>query len=390
MRIAIDLSAVREDMTGPVVYCLGFLTSLAKIDQDNEYLVFLASEIEQLIRKDLPRNFKIHITKLSNRVWLRVLWGQCVLPIYLKKWCADVLFAAFDVSPLMAQCPVVLGVRNPLPIRINNSINLKGRFHRILSYYSCKKAHSVFYPTLYASKVLGEALKVPPTKRNVVPHGTDHKLWETFQDTNVILESYGIAPFRYFLFISNFYPYKNPDILIKAYHLWHQKNHHLKYKLVIVGEAPKIYKRFKQQLINLVDELKLSDLVIFTGYVPRLHLPVLYHNSASFILPTTIETFGQPFVEAMSSGAPVICADTDFSRELCGNTAMYVTPNNIQSLSDAITFVVNNPSKADIMRQTGKERSQMFSWEREARETLDLLLDAGSQSIHSINAFMTW
>ena len=99
MRIAIDLSTVREDMSGPVVYCSGFLTALAKKDPNNEYLVFLAPEIEQLIRKDLPNNFKIHITKLSNTVWLRVLWGQCLLPIYLKKWSADVLFAAFDISP---------------------------------------------------------------------------------------------------------------------------------------------------------------------------------------------------------------------------------------------------------------------------------------------------
>ena len=381
MRIAIDLSTVREDMSGPVVYCSGFLTALAKIDPNNEYLVFLAPEIEQLIRKDLPNNFKIHITKLSNTVWLRVLWGQCLLPIYLKKWSADVLFAAFDISPLAGLCPVVLGVRNPLPIRIKKSINLKGRLHRIISYYSCKKAHSVFYPTLYASTVLGNALKVPLSKRKVVPHGTDHKLWGKLQDTDIILKGYGIKSSRYFLFISNFYPYKNPDILIKAYALWHQKHPHLKYKLVVVGEAPKIYKRFKKQLIDLVNDLKLIDLVIFTGYVPRFHLPILYHNSASFILPTTVETFGQPFVEAMSSGAPVICADTEFSRELCGNAAMYCIPNNIQSLSKAITVIVNNPSIADKMRQTGKKRSQMYSWEREASETLNLLLDAGSQSI---------
>ena len=378
MRIAIDLSAVRKDMVGPVVYCTGFLTSLAKIDSNNEYLVFLTHEIEQLIRNDLPQNFKIHITKLSNHVWLRVLWGQFLLPIYLKKWNADVLFAAFDISPLLALCPVVLGVRNPLPIRIKNSINLKGRLHKIISYYSCKKAHSVFYPTLYASNVLGNALKVPPAKRKVVPHGTDHKLWNKTHDTEIILKGYGIGSFRYFLFISNFYPYKNPDILIKAYALWHKKNPKNISKLVIVGEAPKIYKRFKEQLFDLVNDLKLNGLVVFTGYVPRSHLPVLYHNSSAFILPTTIETFGQPFIEAMSSGAPVICADTEFSRELCGDTAMYCLPNNVQSLYKAITNIVNNPSIADDMRETGKRRSKMYSWEREARETLQLLIKAGS------------
>jgi glycosyltransferase involved in cell wall biosynthesis len=380
MRIAIDLSAVREDMTGPVVYCSGFLTSLAKIDQNNEYLIFLAFEIKQLIHKDLPSNFKIHITKLSNYVSLRVLWGQCLLPIYLKKWRADVLFAAFDISPLAVTCPVVIGVRNPLPVRLKKSINIKGRLHKIISYYSCKKAHSVFYPTLYASNLIGNALQVPFAKRKVVPHGTDHELWGKLNDTDIILKGYGIESSQYFLFISNFYPYKNPDILIKAYALWRQKNPHIKFKLVVVGEAPKIYIRFKKYLIDLVNDLNLIDFVIFTGYVPRFHLPILYHNTAAFILPTTVETFGQPFVEAMSSGAPVICADTEFSRELCGNAAMYCLPKNVQSLSEAITVIVNNPSIADNMRENGKKRSQMYSWEREASETLNLLLDAGSQS----------
>jgi len=378
MRIAIDLSAVREDMTGPVVYCSGFLTSLAKIDSKNEYLVFLSFEIEQLIRNDLPTNFKIHITKFSNHVWLRILWGQFLLPIYLKKWKAEVLFAAFDISPLVTLCPVVVGVRNPLPIRIKKSINLKGRLFRVLSYFSCKKAHIVFYPTLYASNLLGNALKIPISKRKVVPHGTDHQLWNKLEDRDIILKGYNIESFRYFLFISNFYPYKNPDILIKAYALWHKKNPKNLSKLVIVGEAPKIYKRFKEQLFDLVNDLKLNGLVVFTGYVPRSHLPVLYHNSSAFILPTTLETFGQPFIEAMSSGAPVICADTEFSRELCGNTAMYCLPNNVHSLYKAITNIVNNPSIADDMRETGKRRSKMYSWEREARETLQLLIKAGS------------
>lgn len=377
MRIAINLSAVREDMTGPVVYCSGFLSALSMINKDDEFLVFMAPEIEKLMRKDLANNFKIHITKLSNYVWLRIVWEQFLLPVYLKNWGADVLFAAFDLSPIVSPCPVVLGVRNPLPVRLGHSFNLKGRFHRILSYYSCKKAHSVFYPTFYASKLLGDALNVSPKKRKVVHHGTDHMLWTTLRDTSTILDGYGIEPFQYFLFISNFYPYKKPDILIEAYYLWLQNNKHLKYKLVLVGESPNIYNKFKRQLINRVNELTLKDLVIFTGHVPRSHLPVLYHHSVAFILPTTLETFGHPFVEAMSSGAPVICAETEFSHELCGNSAIYVLPDSIQSLFDAMVNIVNKPSLAQKMRRDGIERSQIFSWEREARETLELLKAAG-------------
>ena len=108
---------------------------------------------------------------------------------------------------------------------------------------------------------------------------------------------------------------------------------------------------------------------------------ILYKQASFFVLPTVLETFGLPFVEAMACGTPVICVETEFARELCEDAAIYVLPDNIRSLADAMVTIVDKPEVSKRMRQSGLGRAKMFSWEREARETLELIKTIGKQSI---------
>lgn len=382
MRIAIDLSAVRKDMTGPMIYSSGFLLALSEINNGDEFLVFTTPEVAESVKDEVTANFSFHIITHSNLVWLRVLWQQFALPVYLKKFSADVLFAAFDLSPTLSQCPVVIGIRNPLPVRLKGGLNLKGRLHRFLSYYSCRKASIVFYPTQYASKLLGNFMSVPMEKRRVVHHGTDTSLWmRKEENVESILAGYNIEANRYLLFVSNFYPYKNPDLLIDSFFDWCNERKKSDYKLVLVGRSPEIYREYEQRLHDKVKDLKMNDLVIFTGYAPRSHLSTLYKQAALFVLPTIIETFGLPFVEAMACGAPIICADTEFAHELCGDAAIYIDVGRTASLVDAIDNVITQPLLADEMRKAGSKRAKTFSWNREAHETLNLIRLVGDQAI---------
>lgn len=363
-------------MAGPMNYCEGFLSALCEVDPHDQFLVFLTPDVRRHVQLDSPNNFEWYLVDFKKRIWLRVIWEQFVLPRCLARWRADVLFAAFDLAPFFSPCAIVLGIRNPSPVRKTDGIDLKALAHRWLSLYSCKIAKYVFYPTKYAEKLLGDALRVKEEKRRVIPHGADHNLWGSPDDKSEILKDYGVTKERYLLFVSNFYPYKQPDLVIKAFALWLAKYKRPEFKLLLVGKGPKIFDEFETQLRALVDSLALQERVVFTGYVPRAHLPALYRYSAVFVLPTLIETFGHPFVEAMACGAPIVCADTEFARELCGDAAYYLPNSAPAILADAIETIIAQPAMANEKRRAGITRSKEFSWEREAQETLCLLREA--------------
>ena len=119
---------------------------------------------------------------------------------------------------------------------------------------------------------------------------------------------------------------------------------------------------------------------MFLGEVPRCILPALYRHATAFVLPSMMESFGNPFVEAMCSGAPVIAADTEFARELCGDAATYFPVGDAAALAARLEEVAEQPVLRARMISEGYRRGSTFSWEREAQETLALLDAAVSRS----------
>src|SRR5574341_547318 len=117
MRFAIDLSSVRTTgTTWPRVYTDGFLPALGTLaGEGDQFLILASTDVIEDIRHRVPPSFDLRSVTVTHSVPLRVVWQQTVLPRLLRAWRADVLFAAFDIAPLRAPCPVLLAVRNPTP-----------------------------------------------------------------------------------------------------------------------------------------------------------------------------------------------------------------------------------------------------------------------------------
>lgn len=380
MRIAIDLSAVKT--TGTKVYCHGFLPALAQLALGDDFLVFLPPEVATLLDGRLPAHFQQHIVNDADKVGRRLLWEQSGLPKELLAWRADVVFSPFDIAPVAAPCPVLLAVRNPTPLLLakpfveSRGEFVKGYMHHLLAYLSCRKAQLIFYPTRFAARVLGDKMSVPAQKRAVVNHGTDYDFWSAEQEPTAILRHYGLESQHYVLFVSQCYPHKRPDVLVEGFASWQRKTGRDDYRLVLVGGAPA--PAFAQKLRRQIQTLGLDKLTLLLGHVPGAHIPVLYQQAAAFVLPTIMETFGHPFVEAMAAGAPVICADTEFAHELCGDAALYFPADEAEHLAVVLDQVLSQRERATTLGMAGRERARLFSWEREARETLELMRQVGN------------
>lgn len=380
MIIAIDLTAVGS--TGTMGYSSGFILALEGLDHENKFIIFCSTEAYQLFQYSLDKDrFKVIAILSAKKVFRRIIFGQLILPFLLLKYKVNVLFSAFDIAPLMSPCPVLLGARNPLPILLKNGyfsknnylIKVRANIHNALTLFSSRVASKIIYPTRYAAVAIGSALKIPENKQLVVHHGIDRKFWSGDTSCKAHFARLGVTPNEYILFVSEFYPYKNPQFLINEFSLYLKKGQCKNTKLVMVGKIPD--PEFSDYLNRLVIDLKIEEHVIFPGHITKDELRSLYRNAALFALPSEMETFGFPYIEAMLSGAPIIAADKEFARELCGEAALYCSLEIEGSMSRLISVILNDYDVRDKLIRFANSRSKDFSWELEAGETLRAILN---------------
>jgi glycosyltransferase involved in cell wall biosynthesis len=116
--------------------------------------------------------------------------------------------------------------------------------------------------------------------------------------------------------------------------------------------------------------LGVADDVHFLGYVPDDALPALYSGAWWVAMPSPLEGFGLPALEAMVCGAPVIAARAGALPETVGDAALLVDPDSPDAFADAMARLDDDSALRVRLTRDGVARATTFSWRRTARETL--------------------
>lgn len=170
----------------------------------------------------------------------------------------------------------------------------------------------------------------------------------------------------YLLMVGTLEPRKNHAAALHA--LAKLKAEGQPHRLVIAGGRGWLFEPIRW----LVDELQLSNDVLFTGYAPAEDLPPLYTGAACVLLPSLYEGFGFPALEAMACAAPVVCSNVSSLPEVVGDAALLVPPHDIDALAEAIRLVITQPALAAEMRRRGQVQAARFRWDHCAAETAAL------------------
>ena len=101
-------------------------------------------------------------------------------------------------------------------------------------------------------------------------------------------------------------------------------------------------------------------------------LASLYRDASLLVYPSQYEGFGIPPLEAMSLGCPVACSRTSSIPEVVGNAGEYFDPGDHESIRSSIERVLQSPERRSVLITLGHSRCELFSWERCARETLEV------------------
>lgn len=93
----------------------------------------------------------------------------------------------------------------------------------------------------------------------------------------------------------------------------------------------------------------------------------LYANASVVLYPSRYEGFGLPIIESLASGTPVITCDNSSLREVGGDIALYVDPDDIDGMRNLVEKLVNAQNTVGF-EQLAKARAEKFNWNVAARK----------------------
>jgi alpha-1,3-rhamnosyl/mannosyltransferase len=108
------------------------------------------------------------------------------------------------------------------------------------------------------------------------------------------------------------------------------------------------------------------------GYLTDADLTVLYNGARALVYPSWYEGFGLPVAEMLACGGAVIASTADALREVAGDCAEYVTPEDTDGWRAALARAITDDDWREQLRQRTMAQGRKFTWERSAAETLQL------------------
>src|SRR5262249_10553965 len=106
------------------------------------------------------------------------------------------------------------------------------------------------------------------------------------------------------------------------------------------------------------------------GYIPDAELVHLYNAASAFVLPSLMEGFGLPAIEAMACGAPVIVSNRGALPEVVDNAGIVFDPSDQAALERSLQRVLDHADARAQLRDRGLHRAAQYSWDRAARDTV--------------------
>lgn len=357
VRIVID---AREISTSTGRYVSKLLEYLQKTDKENNYLVLLKSSDFHKWHP-LSDNFK----KVECPYKEFTFAEQMGFKKQIKSLKPDLVHFAMTQQPVRYHGKVVTTIHDLTTTRFKNPVKnslvfwFKQQVYKYVIKKAAKKSKFVITPSEYVKKDLTNFTHIKKNKIIVTHEAAD----EIFDPVEPIKD---LQSKSFLFYVGRPQPHKNLANLIEAFAILKEKHPDL--LLVLAGRKDKVYESY----INTAKKLGVNKDVIFTGYVTEGQLKWLYRGCRAYVFPSLSEGFGLPGLEAMLHRAPVVCSDATCLPEVYGDAAYYFNPLDIHDMARTINEVLENKELRNQLIRRGREQVKKYSWEKMARETLEV------------------
>ena len=359
LKIGIDARFFGPKDKGFGRYTENLVRNLEKIDPpagENQYFIFLRKDSWDEYKPKNP-NFKKVLADYKWYGWKE----QIFLPLKLKKYKLDLVhFTHFNV-PIFYRGKFIVTIHDltlrHFPTFKKNLRNflfypLKRLMYKLVFSCAVKRAEKIIAISNYTKQDTLKYCKISPEKIEVIYEGTPVLKTPNFESRTLNR--------KYLLYVGNAYPHKNLERLIGAFKKLNQKD----LQLVLVGGEDYFYKRLKKKYHD-------ND-IVFPGFVKEEDLDILYQNAGLYVFPSLSEGFGLPSLEAMARGLPIVSSNATCLPEILGDAAIYFNPLDIDDIVGVIKETLSSDRVQKILIAKGFELIKKYSWEKMAKETLDL------------------
>lgn len=278
---------------------------------------------------------------IKNSSISRNLWFLFGLPKLVKQLDPSIVHLAFPLPFLRSRfpCPVVATIHDLYPYQFPENFGYQQVLFNRLFLRQCIRSSDglscVSEVTLKDLQTYFPEVQILDKKTRVIYNFVDFDQVVAARPKNLSSQSNS----SYIFTVGQHRKNKNFDVLIQAYaNLIHSGRLNKTIKLLIVGSSgPET-----DNLLQLIKALSIEESVLMLSAINDEELCWLYQNCQIFVMPSTVEGFCIPLVEALYFSCKVVCSDIPIFREVGSSSCTYFSlkEDKIKNLEQAITVAL--------------------------------------------------
>ena len=373
MRIGIDASLASMRGTGTGRYAAQLLSRLLELDRHNEYFLYFN-------RRDVRENPLFHVR--APHIHARVTDAPSTLArlhlglsVHLRRDRVELYHSLGFFLPWFWFGKSIVTIHDIHPVLFPEYWNRPGGRRSYLALrahipLALKRAARILTPSEYTRQTICQRFGIAPARIVVTPEAADPFFFAPPAGEEIEAMQRRFGDGEFFLHVGALSPHKNVTGLIEAFARLRQRPAGRHIRLVLVGTSAHGYGQ--RSLRPLIERLDLTDAMTLTDYVDETMLRALYRSAIALILPSFAEGFGLPALEAMACGTAVVISRTGALCEVAGEAALRVDPHDPAELAQVMERLLTEPELRRTLIALGRSRAASFSWERTARQTLEV------------------
>ncbi|MBQ6749716.1 MAG: glycosyltransferase family 4 protein [Bacteroidaceae bacterium] len=355
-------------------YIIQLTNHLAKIDHDNEYVLYALEDQYEYCKTVLPTRFKLKPIPYRKNLFSKIcrsLFSQNFWSKEEEKERFDVFHSPFFHAPKMKHARLLMTVHDLRLYRYPETYSfLRYQFLKRAVKESIARVDHIIAISQFTKDEMIETCGVSPDKVTVVYEAINRSFFsaDRIKDYDLPQEYAYLKEGRFLFCLSQIEPRKNHLRLIKAFSAMKAQGGFDDVHLVLAG----------RQMLDAAPVLKAIDEtpdVIYLDYVPTKVMLWLSSHAALFVYPSYYEGFGFPPLEAASLGTVSAVAGVSSVPEVCGDCAFYFNPYDVDDMSRVIANALKDQAAIEEKRAKLESQLSKFSWEDNARNTLEIYLN---------------